>query len=126
MVRMSNLFIEPGQEDPAALLRAVPAGLFVKKMGGGEVDPLTGAFVFEVTEGYWIKNGALQKPIKGATLAGSARDVLRQDLRLGNSAHFTPGICSKNDQDVPVSDAQPSLLIPELIVGGKKSSRSAA
>ena len=42
IVRMSNTFIAPGEEDPAAIVRNTPEGLFAKKMGGGEVKTVNG------------------------------------------------------------------------------------
>jgi TldD protein len=36
---------------------------------------------------------------------------------VGDDLGFSPGTCGKADQWVPVSDAQPTTLFEELIVG---------
>ncbi len=53
--RMSNTMILPGKMNPEAIVHSVEKGLFVKKMGGGQVNTVNGDFVFEVNEGYLIE-----------------------------------------------------------------------
>ncbi|MBU5612718.1 TldD/PmbA family protein [Geomonas azotofigens] len=120
IVRMTNTLIAPGKSDPADILRSVSDGLFVKRMGGGQVNTVNGDFVFEVTEGYLIENGAIGEPVRGATLAGNGPQVLRQIAMVGNDLGFGIGTCGKDGQGVPVSDAQPTLLIPAITVGGAR------
>ena len=57
IVRMTNTYIAPGKDDPASILRDTKYGVFVKAMGGGQVNTVTGDFVFAVTEGYLIRDG---------------------------------------------------------------------
>ncbi|MBJ6799372.1 TldD/PmbA family protein [Geomonas propionica] len=120
IVRMTNTLIAPGVSDPGEILRSVPNGLFVKRMGGGQVNTVNGDFVFEVTEGYLIENGAIAEPVRGATLAGNGPEVLRQIAMVGSDLGFGIGTCGKDGQGVPVSDAQPTLLIPAITVGGAR------
>ena len=117
--RMRNTFLAPGTEDPEAILKDLDRGLLVKRMGGGQVDTVTGNFVFQVTEGYWVERGVAQHPVKNATLSGCGPDVLKQLTRIGNDLdHFDIGTCGKDGQGVPVSDGQPTILCPALVVGG--------
>lgn len=116
--RMSNTFILPGQDDPASLIDSVKRGLLVVKMGGGEVDPTTGNFVFQVTEGYLIEGGKVSKPVRGVLLTGNGPKALRDIQAVGSDLHFEPGLCGKGGQSVPVTDGQPSLLLGGLVVGG--------
>jgi TldD protein len=115
---MSNTMILPGTHDPAQILGEVRRGLLVRKMGGGQVNTVNGDFVFEVTEGYRIEGGEAAYPVRGATLIGNGPEVLRTIDRVGNDLGFALGTCGKDGQGVPVSDAQPTLRIPELTVGG--------
>ncbi len=117
--RMSNTFIAPGETDPGEILRATPRGLYVKKMGGGQVNTVNGDFVFEVSEGYMIENGGIGAPVRGATLTGNGPQVLMSIDRVGSDLGFSIGTCGKDGQGAPVSDAQPTLRIPEIIVGGE-------
>jgi len=118
IVRMTNTLIAPGKTDPEEIVRTVPAGLFVKKMGGGQVNTVTGDFMFEVSEGYLIENGAVGEPVRGATLTGNGPEVLKKILMVGSDLGFAIGTCGKDGQGVPVADAQPTMLIADMVVGG--------
>jgi TldD protein len=115
---MSNTYIAPGDTPPEAIIRSVEKGLFVKKMGGGQVDTISGNFVFEVAEGYLIEKGMIGEPVRGATISGNGPQVLQIIDMVGNDLGFAIGTCGKDGQGVPVSDAQPTLRIPEIVVGG--------
>lgn len=116
--RMSNTFIQKGFHKSEEILKSIDKGILVKKMGGGEVNPLTGDFVFEVREGYYIEKGEIAYPVKGATLVGNGPKVLEIIDMVGEDLSFEQGTCGKDGQSVPVSDGQPTLRIPELTVGG--------
>lgn len=117
--RMTNTMIAPGLSEPDEILSTTPNGLFVKKMGGGQVNTVNGDFVFEVSEGYIIENGVLGEPVRGATLVGNGPQVLMSIDMVGNDLGFSIGTCGKDGQGAPVSDAQPTLRIPEITVGGE-------
>ncbi len=119
IVRMTNTYIAPGKHNPDEILKSTAQGVFVKAMGGGQVNTVTGDFVFAVTEGYLIENGKLGAPIRGATLVGNGPKVLSIVDRVGNDLGFSTGTCGKDGQGAPVTDAQPTLRIPELTVGGE-------
>ncbi len=117
--RMRNTFLAPGNEAPEAILKDLDRGLLVKHMGGGQVDTVTGNFVFQVTEGYWVEKGIAMYPVKNATLTGCGPEVLASITRIGSDLqHFDIGTCGKDGQGVPVSDALPTILVPALVVGG--------
>jgi TldD protein len=119
MVRMTNTYVAPGVDDPAAILRDTPRGIFVRSMGGGQVNTVTGDFVFAVDEAYLIRDGKLAEPIRGATLVGNGPAVMRSVDRVGNDLGFATGTCGKDGQGAPVTDAQPTMRIPEMTVGGE-------
>ncbi len=117
--RMSNTYIAPGETDPQEIIESLKDGLFVKKMGGGQVDTVNGDFVFEVSEAYRIEKGKISHPVRGATLIGNGPKILSEIDLVGNDLGFGVGTCGKDGQGVPVSDAQPTLRIPSIIVGGR-------
>lgn len=87
-------------------------------MGGGQVNTVNGDFVFEVSEGYLLENGKIGEPVRGATLTGNGPEVLKDIDLVGNDLGFSIGTCGKDGQGVPVADAQPTLRIKSLTVGG--------
>jgi len=118
--RMSNTMILPGKSKPEEIIRSVEKGLWVKKMGGGQVNTVNGDFVFEVSEGYLIEKGCVGEPVRGAILTGNGPQILKDIDMVGDDLGFGIGTCGKDGQGVPVSDAQPTLRIPELVVGGQE------
>lgn len=116
--RMTNTLIVPGEAGPKEILASTDRGLFVRKMGGGQVNPLNGDFVFDVTEGYLIANGKAETPVRGATLIGNGPEVIKTIDMVGNDLGFAIGTCGKDGQGAPVSDAQPTIRIRELTIGG--------
>ena len=117
--RMSNLYIAPGKDDPAEIVSGLKAGLLVTRMGGGQVDTATGEFVFEVDEGYFVKDGEVKHLVRDANLLGVGPAALLSIDRVGWDIGWGIGTCGKDDQNVPVSDGQPTIRMPKLIVGGR-------
>ncbi|MGC6400002.1 metalloprotease TldD [Sphingomonas sp. FW199] len=120
MPRMTNTFMRGGNDDPAELLSRVKRGIFAKSFGGGQVDIVSGKFVFSCTEAYRIEDGRLGAPIKGATLIGDGPSCLTKVRGIGNDFALDEGIgmCGKGGQSVPAGVGQPTLLVEGLTVGG--------
>jgi len=116
--RMTNTMIMPGDSDPEGIIADTRQGLYVRKMGGGQVNTVNGDFMFEVSEGYLIKDGKVGPAVRGAALVGNGIDVLQGIDLVGSDHGFAVGTCGKDGQGVPVSDAQPTVRIRELTVGG--------
>jgi len=116
--RMSNTYIEPGKEKHEDIISSTPRGLYAAKMGGGQVDPTTGDFVFSVSEGYLIENGELGTAIRGAVLIGNGPRTLEIIDAVGDDLSHEEGTCGKDGQGVPVTTGGPTFRIAELTVGG--------
>ena len=120
MPRMTNTFMRGGRDDPAELLSRVKKGIFAKSFGGGQVDIVSGKFVFSCTEAYRIEDGKIGAPIKGATLIGDGPTCLTKVAGIGNDFALDEGVgmCGKGGQSVPAGVGQPTLLVEGLTVGG--------
>lgn len=120
MPRMTNTYMLNGDKDPEEIIRSVDKGLFAKNFGGGQVDIVSGKFVFSAAEAYLIENGRITHPVKGATLIGNGPDALTRVKLIGNDMRLDPGVgtCGKEGQSVPVGVGQPTLRIDGLTVGG--------
>ncbi|MEE9524874.1 MAG: TldD/PmbA family protein [Thermodesulfovibrionales bacterium] len=117
--RMTNTYLASGSSYPNEIIKNTEKGLFVKKMGGGQVNTVSGEFVFDVQEGFLIENGSVGKLIRGATLTGNGPEILRSIDMVGSDLGFAIGTCGKDAQGVPVSDAMPTVRLPDIVVGGK-------
>ena len=120
MPRMTNTIMLGGDKDPKEIIASVKKGLYCANFGGGQVDIVSGKFVFSVTEGYLIEDGKITRPVKGATLIGAGSEALTKVGMVGNDMSLDPGIgtCGKDGQGVPVGVGQPTLRIDALTVGG--------
>jgi TldD protein len=120
--RMTNTFILPGSSTVGELIEATPHGLYAKALGSGQVNPVTGDFVFAVTEGYLIENGRIGRPVRGATLVGNGPAALQKIDMVAGDLGLAAGTCGKEGQMVAVSVGQPHVRITELTVGGTRLS----
>jgi TldD protein len=120
MPRMTNTYMLNGDKDPAEIIGSVRNGLYAANFGGGQVDIVSGKFVFSAAEAYMIENGKITYPVKGATLIGNGPDALTHVCMIGNDMSLDPGVgtCGKEGQSVPVGVGQPTLRIDGLTVGG--------
>jgi TldD protein len=119
MPRMTNTFMRGGQDDPKELLARVKKGIYAKSFGGGQVDIVSGKFVFSCTEAYKIEDGKIGAPILPSSI-GDGPTVLTKVIGIGNDFALDEGVgvCGKGGQSVPAGVGQPSLLIEGLTVGG--------
>jgi TldD protein len=120
MPRMTNTYMLGGDKDPAEIVASIERGLYATNFGGGQVDITSGKFVFSASEAYWVENGRIQYPVKGATIIGNGPDALTRVSLIGNDMKLDPGVgvCGKDGQSVPVGVGQPTLRIDRLTVGG--------
>jgi TldD protein len=118
MVRMTNTFLLPGQEDPEEIVAQTPTGVYVAKLGGGQVNTATGDFVFGTTEAYLIEGGRITQPLRDANLIGNGPEVLRRVDAVATDFAMTPGTCGKDGQSVPVGCGQATLRITGVTIGG--------
>ncbi len=120
MPRMTNTYMLGGDKDPQEIVASLKKGLYAVNFGGGQVDITSGKFVFSTSQAYWVENGKIQYPVKGATLVGNGPDALTRVSLIGNDMALDSGVgtCGKEGQSVPVGVGQPTLRIDGLTVGG--------
>ena len=120
MPRMTNTYMLGGDKEPAEVIASIKKGLYASNFGGGQVDITSGKFVFSASEAFWVENGKIQYPVKGATIVGNGPDALTRVTMIGNDMKLDSGVgtCGKEGQSVPVGVGQPTLRIDGLTVGG--------
>ena len=117
--RMTNTYIQAGDDKPEDIIKSIDNGLYAKKMGGGSVNPVTGEFNFSVAEGYIVKNGEIKEPVRGATLIGKGSEVLMNIDMVGNNLAQAQGMCGSVSGSIPTNVGQPMIRVKEITVGGR-------
>ncbi len=120
MPRMTNTYMLGGDKDPQEIIKSLKRGLYATNFGGGQVDITSGKYVFSASEAFWVENGKIQYPVKGATIIGSGPESLKKITMIGNDMRLDTGVgvCGKEGQSVPVGVGQPTLRIEGMTVGG--------
>jgi TldD protein len=120
MPRMTNTYMLGGDKTKEEIIAGLKRGLYATNFGGGQVDITSGKFVFSASEAFWVENGKIQYPVKGATIIGNGPDALTRVSMIGNDMKLDTGVgvCGKEGQSVPVGVGQPTLRIDALTVGG--------
>jgi TldD protein len=121
--RMNNTFIAAGNSTPEEIIANTEYALYARYLGGGSVNTATGDFNFAVREGYLIRNGKIEKPVRGATLIGKGIDVLQRIDMVGNNLAYGQGMCGSVSGAIPTDVGQPMIRVSELTVGGRKEDK---
>ncbi len=120
MPRMTNTYMLAGTRTKEEIIASIKKGLYATNFGGGQVDITSGKFVFSASEAFWVENGKIAYPVKGATLIGNGPEAMTRVSMIGNDLQLDTGVgvCGKDGQSVPVGVGQPTLRIDRLTVGG--------
>ena len=117
--RMTNTFIENGPDKNEDIIASIEYGLYAKSMGGGSVDPLTGAFNFSVSEGYIVRDGKICESVRGASLIGTGAQILKDIDMVGQNLERGQGMCGSSSGSVPTDVGQPLIRVSSITVGGR-------
>ena len=118
MVRMTNTFLLPGEDDAEEIVAQTPRGVYVAKLGGGQVNTTTGDFVFGMTMAYLIEDGKITEPLRDANLIGNGPEILKRIDAVASDFSMTPGTCGKDGQSVPVGCGQATMRLTGVTIGG--------
>jgi TldD protein len=118
MVRMTNTFLLPGDADADEIVAQTPRGVYVAKLGGGQVNTTTGDFVFGTSMAYLIEDGVITEPLRDANLIGNGPEILKRIDAVATDFSMTPGTCGKDGQSVPVGCGQATMRLTGVTIGG--------
>jgi TldD protein len=120
MPRMTNTYMLGGSKTAQEIVGSLKRGIYATNFGGGQVDITSGKFVFSASEAFWVENGQILYPVKGATLIGNGPEAMTRVSMIGNDMTLDTGVgmCGKEGQSVPVGVGQPTLRIDKITVGG--------
>jgi len=117
--RMTNTYIAPGNDEDKDIISSIEDGLYCARMGGGSVNPVTGAFNFAVLEGYKIHNGEIKESVRGASLIGTGSQIIQDIDMVGKDMKFGQGMCGSSSGMVPANVGQPLVRVSKITVGGR-------
>ena len=117
IVRMTNTYVEPGENTFEELIARVKFGIFSKDVIYG-----TGLSTFTIAprKCYIIRDGKIAEPVRVSVISGSVFEALSQIEGCSKDSElFSSSIngCGKNDQfPLPVGFGGPKVLISKLFV----------
>ena len=118
--RMSNTYLLPGKDKIEDMIKSIDLGVFCEKMSGGSVNPGTGEFNFAVDSAFLIENGKLTKRIKGITLIGTSKEILKNVEMVSDDLLISGGYCGSKSGTIPVTIGEPTIKVSKILVGGKE------
>lgn len=117
---MTNTYIANGPDKNEDIIASIEDGIYAAAMGGGSVNPFTGAFNFSVREGYIVRKGQICEPVKGASLIGTGSEILMKIDMVGQNMETAQGMCGSASGSVPTDVGQPLIRVSDITVGGSK------
>ncbi len=118
IIRMGNVFIEPGTQSLESLFQRLEDGLYLLDSMGGETSGEN--FTFGAQYGYIVKRGRPRKMIRDINISGNLFHTLRNIRAVGNDLVLSKvGGCGKGQLNIRSCNGGPHILVHEVVVGGR-------
>ena len=118
--RMSNTYLAPGTDKVDDMIKSIKLGVYCERMSGGSVNPSTGDFNFAVDTARLIEDGKIKELLKGITLIGNSKEILKNVEMVSDDLKISAGYCGSKSGTIPVTIGQPTIKVSKIIVGGKE------
>lgn len=118
--RMSNTYLAPGTDKVEDMIKSIKLGVYCERMSGGSVNPATGDFNFAVDTARLIEDGKIKGLLKGITLIGNSKEILKNVEMVSDDLKISAGYCGSKSGTIPVTIGQPTIKVSKIIVGGKE------
>ena len=118
--RMSNTYLAPGNDKIGDMIKSIKLGVYCEQMSGGVVEPSTGEFNFAVETAWLIENGKISHRIKGITLIGNSKEILKNVEMVSSDLKLESGFCGSRSGMIPVTVGEPTIKVSSILVGGKE------
>jgi PmbA protein len=86
-VGANNFYLAPGEPSADEAIAGVKNGILVTRLLGFGVNLTTGDYS-RGAEGLWIRDGRIERPVSGITIAGNMLDMLKGIERVGSDLQF--------------------------------------
>jgi TldD protein len=117
IVRMGNIFIEPGKNSFEDLLAVLGDGLYILDSKGGQTSGEN--FTFGAQYGYNVKAGKIMGMIRDINISGNLYTTLKNITAVGNDLALSKiGGCGKGQLNIRSCHGGPHVVIKEVVIGG--------
>lgn len=118
IIRMGNIFIEPGPYALDDLLSELGDGLYLLYHMGGQTSGEN--FTFGAQYGYTIKAGKQGEMIRDINMSGNLYNTLQNIHVVGNDLTLSKvGGCGKGQMNIRSSNGGPHVLVRDVVIGGR-------
>jgi TldD protein len=121
IVRMTNTFIDKGNDSFEDMVKDVELGIYALDMVGGQTA--MEMFTFSAAYGYMIREGTVGELVRDVVLTGNVFETLMSIDKIGSTVEMPPvgGGCGKGGQSpLPVGFGGPYVRIQNVVVGGRQ------
>ncbi|MCK4329514.1 TldD/PmbA family protein [candidate division WOR-3 bacterium] len=117
IIRMGNIFIQPGRKTFEELLAELDDGLYILDSKGGQTSGEN--FTFGAQYAYIVKDGKLGKMIRDINISGNLYKTLQNITLIGNDLDLCKiGGCGKGQLNIRSCHGAPHIIIKDVIIGG--------
>ena len=117
IVRMGNIFIEPGKKTLDDLLALLDDGLYILDAKGGQTSGEN--FTFGAQYGYIVKAGKISEMVRDINISGNLYRTMQNISAVGNDLRLCEtGGCGKGQLNIRSCHGGPHILINNLVIGG--------
>lgn len=118
IIRMGNIFIEPGTESFDEILSRLGNGLYLVDHMGGQTSGEN--FTFGAQYGYRVENGRLGEMVRDVNVSGNLYRTLKNMVAVGNDLVLSKtGGCGKGQINIRSCNGAPHVLVNEVVIGGR-------
>ncbi len=116
--RLSCTRLQNGRHSREEIIASVDKAVICETFPGGRADIGSGNFSFTVKNGWLVENGRVTAPLKDFRVLGNGADLLRDIKMVADDGRMDPGgwMCGKKNQQVPVSQGMPTVLVDSLTI----------
>ena len=117
IIRMGNIFIEPGKHTLDDLLLKLDNGLYILDAKGGQTSGEN--FTFGAQYGYLVKDGKQDTMVRDINMSGNLYQTLLNITGIGNDLKFCQvGGCGKGQLNIRSCHGGPHILVQNVVIGG--------
>lgn len=118
IIRMGNIFIQPGEYTFNDLLEKLGDGLYILDAKGGQTSGEN--FTFGAQYGYQVKNGKISEMVRDINVSGNLYKTLQNISAIGNDVSWSKtGGCGKGQMNLRSCYGAPHVIVKGIVVGGR-------